>query len=886
MAFTAFVTKDCLLEHGAFHREEVHAFVGETQRTFESQARRTRRWLGSAGVGVVLLSVVMALVAVLVGQHLSGEPSYASPPASLALLTLMFGIFELLRVDIFVGPNSHAVTMSELAVVVGVLTGRPLDTVVAHTIAVVAVFGVFRRVTTAKVFFNAASVAATTAVGVLVMRAIGGSADTSVRVAVGAVVGGLAIGLLNYATLLLGMRLAGQRRTWRELTRDFATSTASVLAASSIGVQIVFLGRVSSWLVLLAVAPLGLMYSAFRSYAAQRRLAERNEFLHQSTAALHTAASVNDGLLDVLERTRGAAFAEFCRLILFAPEGDTTIAAYSSNDEPRELHPAPAELAGAARLLHNGIPGPCLLDGGDVAGAALLAALGLRTGIVAPLPVDEERSGLLVVGNRHGDLDEFRRDDARMIGLVANQLGVALTNRRLERSLKQLAELERRLHHQAKHDGLTGIANRRFFNERMEEQFARRHADGHDDGCAVLLIDLDDFKRVNDTYGHPVGDELLAVLSQRIASVIRSDDLLARIGGDEFAVALGGAVDHDTICDRARAIIETIRRPVHVDGVMLTVRSSIGAALAEPNTRSPEDLLRDADAALYRAKELGKDQFVVFDVALNREAKDRRRMNAAMAIAVRDRTFNVLYQPVHDLVSGEVVAIEALVRWKHPDLGELRPSEFLHLAEASGLVVDVGHQVLEEGARVLTSLIRDDLGGRRIRLNVNLAAQQLGDAALAGSVTRTLKRYGLEPDLLVFEASEAALLADIDRSRTAIRALMMAGIRISLDDFGVGSSSLGHVRELPFGEMKINGAFVGQLPNDKRISALVGAIIHFSNALGVSAVAEGITSLEQLAELRRHGCRYGQGPLMSPPLTEAELRELLSANGNRPIWAT
>lgn len=826
------------------------------------------------------LAIVLAVLGGILALELRGTPAIASRPAPFFLLLALFLAVEALRIDMQMGSSGYSITMSEVGLVVGVLTGRPFDTVVAHVVSALIVYGVFRRLPLAKLVFNTAQVAFVSGIGVLVYRAFDPGIEISPRAGFGALVVGLLVGLLDLSLLSLVSRLAGQRADWHVFGHELMYAVFSSVSSAAIGVQMVFLGRQSPWLVSLAAVPVGLLYAAFRSYAAQRRATEHSEFLHEASIALHDAPNLDDGLLALLEHTRVAVRAQFARIVLFTPDGAITVSSHVDPALAEPMSAATAELATAAQLLMHELSRAQLLDHPDTAGRALLGALGVLDGMACPVHRKGKAVGIAIVGNRLNRYAEFRGEDLRLVGLVANQIDLALEKGRLEQSVRQLVELESKLKHQANHDGLTGVANRRMFNERVETLFGRSDMSG----VALLLIDLDDFKAINDAHGHLVGDEVLSVVAQRLHAGVRSGDLVARIGGDEFALVLQGVDTPATALQRAASVVDAMRRPLKVHDRVLSVRTSIGVALAERDVSDPGELLRNADTALYRAKALGKDGFVLFESSMHSEAHERRQLAIELTDAVRRRLFDVLYHPVHDLVTGDVVAVEALVRWNHPDRGPLMPSAFLDLAGEIGVAADLGLQVIADSVAEIGRLARRLTPDRPIRLNLNLSAQQIADPGLIPELLRRLHGAGLDPTLIAVEADESSFLADPVCTVRLVREAKTHGIRIALDDFGVGYSALGHVHDLAFDELKIDGTLVRAMTQDQRTAALVGSIVHFSNALDVMAIAEGIETTEQLHELRRLGCRYGQGYLLTPPLTPDELVAVVVGPRARPSW--
>jgi diguanylate cyclase (GGDEF)-like protein/PAS domain S-box-containing protein len=482
--------------------------------------------------------------------------------------------------------------------------------------------------------------------------------------------------------------------------------------------------------------------------------------------------------------------------------------------------------------------------------------------------------------------------DGRVLGTFGTYLreprGPTPAEEATVESLLQLAAIaiehhvfEDQLSHQAHHDPLTGLANRILFHELLEHALARSVR--ANTAVAVLFLDLDRFKVVNDSLGHDAGDALLAVLARRLESVLRPGDVVSRFGGDEFTV-LCEDIDPCTAgrqsVNVAERIIDAICEPFVLNGDEQFLSASAGIALAFDGSERPEDLLRDADAAMYRAKERGRGCCEIFDEAMRARAQDRHEIENTLHRAVSREELRVFYQPVISLYDGECIGVEALVRWQHPDRGLLAPGEFIPLAEETGLVVPMGRWILKAAAAQAAEWQRAQREPSRFRLSVNLSARQLQDPDLAATVGELLDAVGLNPQALCVEITESVLMEDADVGVGALKALKSIGVRVSVDDFGTGYSSLGSLRRFPVDEVKIDRSFVARLGTDPADAAIVAAVVSLGHALGVSVVGEGVETEAQLDELRELGADAAQGFLFAPPQPAADLTpRLLRGSG-------
>ena len=440
---------------------------------------------------------------------------------------------------------------------------------------------------------------------------------------------------------------------------------------------------------------------------------------------------------------------------------------------------------------------------------------------------------------------------------------------RMASSLRKQRALNESRQHMAVTDELTGLGNRRRLLDELEGALAAlSHEDSQSEAVALLLIDLDHFKEINDSFGHQTGDALLRQIGPRIRQVVRHDDLVARLGGDEFAVLLHAAdtFKATTVAQRLSTLLE---EPIDVGNASLRVGASIGVALAPEHALSSTELLRCADIAMYRAKN-ERGSFDVYEATLDDET-DRFALIADLRQAMADGSLALHYQPEIDLVTGQVVTVEAFLRWPHPTLGPIPPEHLLDLAEESGLIQTLSSWVFEQATADCAHWWRE---GRQVAVAVNLLATDLLDSALPQRMSALLGRAGLGPEALVLEITEGMVMADLTRSKRVIQSLADVGIMVSIDDFGTGFSSLSHLSELAFGEVKLDRAFTSRLQlgdADGRDENLVRSIIDLGHALGLRVVAEGIERLGFVSVLADLGCDLGQGFAIQAPCRAAKI---------------
>jgi diguanylate cyclase (GGDEF)-like protein/PAS domain S-box-containing protein len=434
-------------------------------------------------------------------------------------------------------------------------------------------------------------------------------------------------------------------------------------------------------------------------------------------------------------------------------------------------------------------------------------------------------------------------------------------------------QAEARIAHMAHHDALTDLPNRVLFRQRMVDALAQRSRTGSLIGA--LCIDLDNFKLVNDTLGHPIGDRLLQDVAERIERVIRQRDTAARLGGDEFAVLVPEMKSPQELAVLAQRLIDVVNEPYIVEGHLVTVGTTIGIAVAPTDGEDADRLLRNADLALYRAKAAGKSTFRFFEPEMDAQAQARRQLEIDLRSALAAEELEVHYQPLVDLVSKDIVGFEALLRWPHATRGPIPPSEFIPLAEETGLITPLGNFVLTRACEDATEW------PPHIKLAVNLSPMQFRVGNVFTTVSQALRATGLAPERLDLEITESVLLDRTDQVIAHLHALRALGVRISMDDFGTGYSSLSYLRAFPFDKIKIDRSFVRDLPGNKHTLAIVRAILGLASGLDMKVVAEGIETQADLACLAAEGCKEGQGFFFSEARPQSEVIKLLADQERR-----
>jgi len=433
---------------------------------------------------------------------------------------------------------------------------------------------------------------------------------------------------------------------------------------------------------------------------------------------------------------------------------------------------------------------------------------------------------------------------------------------------------EEKIRHLAHYDALTDLPNRVTFYERMETVLSRQR---RSETIGVLSLDLDRFKNVNDTLGHPVGDLLLQAAAERMRSCVRGEDLVARLGGDEFAIVQVSSTQTSDVSALATRLIEVVGAPYDLDGHQVIVGASIGIAIAPTDGNKPDPLMKSADLALYRAKADGGGAFRFFEAAMDARMQARHALEQDLRKAIVNGEFELYYQPIIDVKTRRITSCEALLRWHHPERGMISPVEFIPVAENTGLIVPLGEWVLRQACAQAARW------PKHVTVAVNLSPVQFKSRNLLPTVVNALATNGLPAKRLELEITELVLLQDNEGAFEVLRRFRDLGIRIAMDDFGTGYSSLGYLRSFPFDKIKIDQSFIHDLSTKEDSVAIIRAVVGLSSSLGITTTAEGVETKEQLTRLTTEGCDEVQGFLFSPPRPAAELERLFSELAPRSV---
>ena len=828
----------------------------------------------------VFSTCLAALAAILYFALISGAPA-PRPPLAVPwwVVAIGFCLADIKVIEVHFRRESHAFSLSEVPAVIGLFFLPPGPYLLALTLgAGVALLFTPSR-TPLKLAFNMANYLLVAVLMLAVFHAIdrspGSPGALDYLAGFAAAGAGTIVGAVTIATVIT---LSGGAPQFKKLPDMLQFGLLVAMANTSISLLAVTLLWFAPSALWLLVIPLATLFLAYRAWVSEREKHERLELVYQSSRILQHSPELDVALVALLDHARTMFRAELAEVVLKAGDpAAQTLRTTSIQDEPSELLVAvPAmvvdpQVRAVISERRAAIASPARTPGGR--------EIVIRQAMVAPLVGEAGVMGLFTIVNRLTEGTGFGADDLRLLETLANQAAVALENGQLEQSLAELSRLKEQLRHQAYHDPLTNLPNRAMFLEAATAEIRNQRPDG--ERPVILLLDLDDFKHVNDTLGHAAGDELLIMVTERIQGCLRDHDLAARLGGDEFAILIRDTLTLSRSVAIADRLIKVLGAAFPIMRHEVLVGASVGIAVSVGQEQPAGELLSEADVAMYAAKTRGRHRFAVFDPTMHAAIIARHELSADLTRSIERSELVVLHQPIVDLTTGRTVGVEALVRWRHPSRGLVLPEEFISLAEESGSIVPLGQFVMVEAAAQIHEYnLR--AGANGVFLSLNVSAVQLQQPDFLETVVRASERTGLPLDQLVVEITETAMFHDTETTIDRLQALRALGIRIAIDDFGTGYSSLTYLRRFPVDILKIAKDFIEPTGSHRQEWAFTGAILALGRRLGLTVVAEGIEDPGQVERLRAMGCELGQGFLFAQPSTLAELVAVGQLEGGPP----
>lgn len=787
------------------------------------------------------------------------------------VLAAGFCVVDLKVIEVHFRRESHAFSLYELPAVIGLFVLTPGEYVLA-----VAVGGGLALAATSwsspiKVAFNLANYLFLGVVSLLVFHAMAGPASgpPGPGAFLAAFAAAAVATVLGAVTIASAITLSGGAPQFEKLPEMLQFGTLVAVANTSIGLLAVTLLWTSPGALWLLLLPVGALFLAYRAWVSEREKHERLELVYQSSRILQHSPELDVALLALLDHARAMFRAEIAEVVLEPASAASSAVRMTSLEEGDQEAIVPIHAVNMEIALHR------LFESRRAGFVDLVRTPGgreidIRQAMVAPLVGESGVIGMLTVANRLTEGTAFGRDDLLLLETIANQAAVALENGQLEQSLAELSRLKEQLRHQAYHDPLTDLPNRVSFAETASLRIAAERPDHI--RPVVLLLDLDDFKAVNDTLGHAAGDDLLVMVAERIRGCIRDDDVAARLGGDEFAILIDDEPSLDRAIAIAHRLIEVLAMTFPVRGHEVVVGVSIGVVMSHGSLQTADDLLSNADVAMYTAKAQGRRRFAVFDPTLHAAVIARHELSGDLTRGIGRGEFIVLYQPIVELETARVVGVEALVRWRHPTRGLVNPEEFISLAEESGSIGALGSYVLLQAAHDVCSWNAARAPEAAAFLSVNVSPMQLQQPDFLAEVERVLVETALPAGQLVLEITESAMFRDSHATIAKLKAIRERGVRIAIDDFGTGYASLTYLRRFPVDVIKIAQEFLGHEDADAAEWAFTGAILALGQRLGVAVIAEGIEDRAQVDRLLALGCPLGQGYLFARPMPLADMR--------------
>jgi diguanylate cyclase (GGDEF)-like protein len=774
--------------------------------------------------------------------------------------------------------EAEALTLSEVPLLVGLVFVGPGRLLLAAVVGCAAGVVLYRRQAPTKAAFNVGVQALDTVVAIILFHAVLGDATAvSVRGWLAALVAAPAADFVSVACVAAIIALSAGRPSRSSLIPLFAASAGVAMINLTLG----FVAVCALWTSYLGLAMfvgISVVFGVgYRAFTSLRRRHADLEQLYGFSRALSGLTEVDEVIAAVLSEAKALLRCEVAEVVIYVP-GAMLRYSLDRDDHPNQVmlpvsNPVQAlvETANGAVLVPHGAS--------EAGWREAVGVLDLRDAVVAPVPGDAGSLGMLLVANRLCEQATFDNADVKLLDAMAAHSGVVLRNSQLLDRLRNEAAAKE---YQALHDALTGLSNRTMFTERLEASLALQSGDSV---VAVMLMDLDSFKEVNDTLGHDIGDALLQQIAGGLAQAVGVRGLVARLGGDEFAMVIPVGEGRSEVGAISREILAAAQRPVAIQGLVLEVRASLGVAIGPDQGGDTATLLRMADVAMYQAK-ANKSGVEIYDP--NRDMYTTRRLLLVSDLhrALQTSSLELHYQPKAELASGRVTGVEALLRWTHSVYGVIPPDEFIPVAEHSGLIRPLTLWVLETALRQLAAWHR---AGLHLTMAFNVSARSVVDTELVEDIDRLLSTTMMSPSDLTLELTESSLPASRSRSESVLTGLAGLGVRLAIDDFGTGYSSLSRLKRLPVHEVKVDKSFVMNMVANHDDHAIVRSTIDLAHNLGLTVVAEGVEDEATWHRLNQLGCDTAQGYYVAQPLPAPVLEAWLEerqARSNGAFLAT
>jgi diguanylate cyclase (GGDEF)-like protein len=821
-------------------------------------------------------------VAVLIWRLLTGHSPAGPATVHLAWwgIAVLTAASELPALHIQFRREAQAVSLSELALVPALFFADPTAILIGWSSGTIAV-ALWRRQTPLKLLFNLSLSLADAAVAILIFHTLHAfHRDVDARGWLAALAATAAVSLLDTLAVLVVIRLVEGEVQRDDVTQEAGRGLATTAITTTVALVAVHAVDGNPAAVVPVAVCLALLVLGYRTYGA---LAERHltlERIHRVSRVLSGTPEIDELLTRMLHQTRDALLAEYVEVAFIAA---------STDEPPLRVTLDPSEGVRRSRLgtelaehpvwlrvVVDGVPTVLVRGGRDGQHRSFLEARGLHDAVIVPLHGDAGIVGAVLAGNRLGEVRSFDEHDLRLLVTISEQAGAALHR----------GELADRLRHEAEHDALTELPNRMLLHRRLAEASTSVRS-GTSRGFAVVVVNLADFRAVNEVLGHAIGDHVLHEIGQRLGAVGTPGDVVARLGGDEFALLLAGVHDPDTAMNLARRARGALERPIDVAGIDVEVGAWLGVAVAPLHGSDAETVLQNAESALTTARR-DKVEVQLYTARADPPASPARlALLGELRQAIHSDQLAMFVQPQADAQTGSIVCVEALARWRHPVRGLVGPADFIPLAERTGLVRPLTSWMLARAVETCGAWRgAGPVGGHALGIAVNLSPRSVLDPELPRVVEALLQVHGLPAEDLTLEITESSVLDDPRRTRDVLERLRTLGVRISIDDFGTGYSSMSYLRDLPVDEVKIDRTFVADLLRRPGDEAIVHAIVTLAANLGLETVAEGVEDAATWQRLADMGCTRIQGFHLARPMPHEDLPGWLGRAPDRGVPTT